>query len=35
MGLGLVMNQARQNFQTSTVFASIITMVVIVFVVES
>ncbi|WP_165938526.1 ABC transporter permease [Parafrankia sp. BMG5.11] len=35
MGLGLVMNQARQNFQTSMVFASIITVVVIVFVVES
>jgi NitT/TauT family transport system permease protein len=34
MGLGLVMNQARQNFQTSTVFASIITVVIIVFVVE-
>lgn len=34
MGLGLVMNQARQNFQTSVVFASIITVVIIVFIVE-
>jgi NitT/TauT family transport system permease protein len=33
-GLGLVMNQARQNFQTSVVFASIITVVIIVFIVE-
>lgn len=35
MGLGLVMNQARQNFQTAQVFASIITVVIIVYVVES
>lgn len=34
-GLGLVMNQARQNFQTATVFASIFTVVIIVYVVES
>ncbi|MFE7276773.1 ABC transporter permease [Streptomyces sp. NPDC057623] len=33
-GLGLVMNQARQNFQTETVFASILAVVTIVFVVD-
>jgi NitT/TauT family transport system permease protein len=34
-GIGLVMNQGRQNFDTALVFGSIITVVIVVFVVET